>query len=315
MMADTPTPIFILSLPRSGSTLTQSVIAAHARVATVSEPWLLLPFVYALRSPGVIAEYSHRSLVTAMEDFCAALPEGRADYEAEVREFALRLYARAMPRDTQPAATHFLDKTPRYCLIAEELLRIFPQAKFIFLWRNPLAILASMFGKDSKWRTYRYQVDLFKGMDNLIRTFEMNRDRVCAIQYEQLVTQPEATCRQMFDYLDLPFDPQVLADFKDVDLPGRMGDKEGTEAYDAVDTRSVDKWKSVLHNALRKRWAAGYLDWLGPDALKLMGYDMDTLRRELDQSPTSHQRLISDAARIVRFGWTGPEPRRVLVDR
>src|SRR5690606_14968727 len=133
---------------------------AHSQVATVSEPWLLLPFVYALRSPGAVAEYSHRSLVTAMDDFCAALPNGRADYEAEVRMLALRLYARVTP----PGATHFLDKTPRYCLIAEELLRIFPDAKFIFLWRNPLAILASMFGKDSKWRTYRYQVDLFKGM-------------------------------------------------------------------------------------------------------------------------------------------------------
>lgn len=310
-MADAPTPIFILSLPRSGSTLTQSVIAAHGQVATVSEPWLLLPFVYALRSPGVIAEYSHRSLVTAMEDFTAALPHGLADYEAEVRELAVRLYARVTP----PGGTHFLDKTPRYCLIAEELLRIFPDAKFIFLWRNPLAIIASMFGKESKWRTYRYQVDLFKGMDNLIRSYESNRGRVFALRYEDLVTRPEDMCRAMFDYLGLPFDSDVLAKFKSVDLAGRMGDKEGTENYDTVDTRSVDKWKGVLNNALRKRWARGYIEWLGPDALKLMGYDLDDLRRQLDDVPTTHARLVSDAARVLRFGWTGPEPRRVLVDR
>ena len=42
-------PIFIFSITRSGSTLLQRVIAAHEGVATVSEPWVLLPYLYTLR--------------------------------------------------------------------------------------------------------------------------------------------------------------------------------------------------------------------------------------------------------------------------
>jgi hypothetical protein len=49
-------PIFIFSVSRSGSTLVQRVIAAHNGVATVSEPWILLPYLYTSRSRGVTTE-------------------------------------------------------------------------------------------------------------------------------------------------------------------------------------------------------------------------------------------------------------------
>ncbi|MBA3701438.1 MAG: sulfotransferase [Rubrobacteraceae bacterium] len=44
------TPLFLLSLPRSGSTLAQRFLAAHDAIATASEPWILLPYFYTLRA-------------------------------------------------------------------------------------------------------------------------------------------------------------------------------------------------------------------------------------------------------------------------
>src|SRR5688500_15750036 len=64
-----PTPLFLLSLPRSGSTLAQRILAAHEAIATASEPWILLPYLYTLRERGAYAEYNHRVLVRAVEDF------------------------------------------------------------------------------------------------------------------------------------------------------------------------------------------------------------------------------------------------------
>src|ERR1700679_3213910 len=100
-------PIFLLSISRTGSTLIQRIVGAHEGVATVSEPWLLLPHAYTLRPAGIDAEYVHPLLVAAIEDFSAELPRGREDYLEEMRDFALRLYAKA----AGDAATHFLDKT------------------------------------------------------------------------------------------------------------------------------------------------------------------------------------------------------------
>src|SRR5262249_20278294 len=68
------TPILLLSLPRSGSTLVQRVLAAHPGVATASEPWLLLPLLLPLRddvpAPGGWQPRVH----SALEDFARMLP-------------------------------------------------------------------------------------------------------------------------------------------------------------------------------------------------------------------------------------------------
>jgi hypothetical protein len=62
--------IFVFSLPRTGSTLLQRIIATQPDVATASEPWILIPYLYTLRENGVYAEYGHRMMVRAVEDFC-----------------------------------------------------------------------------------------------------------------------------------------------------------------------------------------------------------------------------------------------------
>ena len=119
-------------------TLVQRIIAAHAGVATVAEPWVLLPHAYTFRREGIDAEYPHATMVDAIEDFAAQLPRGVVDYREELHDYVLRLYEKAAGSD----ARYFLDKSPYY-FVAEEVMRIFPEGKFIFLWRNPFSIAAS----------------------------------------------------------------------------------------------------------------------------------------------------------------------------
>ena len=122
-------PAFIFALPRSGSTLTQRILASHKDIATVTEPHILLYYIYSLKDRGVYSRYNHQSLVWAIQDFCNELPNGVEDYLAELRTFVLRLYARA----TNNKAKYFLDKTPKYSLVVNDIIHIFPDAKFIFL--------------------------------------------------------------------------------------------------------------------------------------------------------------------------------------
>src|SRR5690349_14306880 len=107
-LAEAPTPVFVFSITRSGSTLVQRVIGSYPGVATTSEPWLLIPLLYTLRRRGVVAEYTHELAVEAIEDFCKQLPHGTEDYRGELRRFVLRLYAAAAGEGTR----YFLDKTP-----------------------------------------------------------------------------------------------------------------------------------------------------------------------------------------------------------
>ena len=294
-------PIFLFSLPRSGSTLAQRILGAHQDIATSSEPWILLPFIYMLRGKRAWAEYDHRLATDAIEDFYKQMPGAQADYLHEIRECVLRLYAKAAPGKER----YFLDKTPRYHLIASEVRRMFPDAKYVFLWRNPLAMLGSyidFFGQ-GKWNLYAYEIDLFRGLDNLISVYKESKDNVYALRYEDLVNNSAESVEKLVAYLELPYDPKVLESFSQVKLEGRLGDYKGSKSYGAISREPLEKWKLFLGNPLRKRWALNYIEWIGSDRLAVMGYSLEALRKELNSIPLSSNNLISDAIRMTYGRW------------
>lgn len=289
-------PIFLFSISRSGSTLVQRIIAAHDGVATVSEPWLLLPHAYTLRQQGVDAEYVHPLLVTAIEDFCEKLPRGSDDYLAELREFALRLYEKAAGE----GAEYFLDKTPPYCLIADEIMRLFPEGKFVFLWRNPLSVIASLIETWGPWRPTFMSSDLFTGLPRLVAAYAAQCERVHAAKFEDLSGGDENEWRALMAYLGIEFDPDALVDFAAVELNGRMGDPTGRKKYSALSSEPQEKWKTALANPVRREWCRRYLRFLGPDRLAVMGYDHDQLIRELGSLPISMEGVASDLWESVK---------------
>jgi Sulfotransferase family len=128
--------VFILSAPRSGSTLLGAMLANHPRVLCPPEPWLLLP-LSALRSPTakIVAAYDH--------GFARAAWNERVQdqlLDESVRAFALAAYNSWL---NQAGREILVDKTPRYYHLLPWLERLFPRAFKIWLQRNPLDVLSS----------------------------------------------------------------------------------------------------------------------------------------------------------------------------
>lgn len=291
----TVTPVFLLSLPRSGSTLVQRVLAAHEGVATAPEPWIVLPQVYALRDGGAYAEYGHALAARAIRDFASRLDGGEERYWAEVRGFVERLHGAAAAPDDR----WFVDKTPRYHFVADDLFRIFPDAHFVVLWRHPLAVVASTvetWGR-GRWMVERWRVDLFDGLDHLVRAFQAHEGRSHAVRFEDLLARPSETWPALFDHLGIPFEPASLARFSGVDVEARMGDPTGRKSYETLSTEPLERWKRAITSPLRRRWCRDYLRWIGEERLSVMGYSLDELIRELEEIPTSVGSLGSDVAR------------------
>ena len=292
------TPIFLLSLPRSGSTLVQRILAMQPEVATTSEPWILLPFLYTLRDRGAYANYSHVNAVTAIEDLYGEFPNGQEDYLQDMRNFVLNLYMKTSSYNDQK---YFLDKTPRYHLIVEEIMRMFPDGKFIFLWRNPLAVVASIMHSlaEGKWILYSFNIDLFTGIENLINAYEKHSSRVCSIRYENVLTRPVVEFERVCSYLDLSFDPVSLSDFSTVKLRGRYGDPTGVKYYQSLSKAPLNKWKDIINNPIRRLWCQRYLCWIGQERLAVMGYDLNELLAELKNVPQSLHFIGSDIVNII----------------
>lgn len=299
-------PIFLFSLPRSGSTFVQRVLATHPAIATTNEPWMLLPLVYAMRVEGSYAEYDHRGAQSALARFAGGLPGGLEEFRAALARLVLELYRRH-GRDRP----YFLDKTPRYSLIVGDLIEMFQQAKFVFLWRNPLAVAASIITTwgNGYWNLYKYNVDLYVGMARLIAARAARPELGVAVRYEDLVKQDEEAWSRLFAELELPFDADALRRFAEVDLQGEMGDP-ARDRYRAPSPEPLEKWKGVLGSPVRKAWCRRYLDWLGRDRLAVMGYDLTQLQAELDRIPAHFRTIPSDLATLTYgLGYTALEAR------
>jgi hypothetical protein len=287
------TPILLLSLPRSGSTLVQRILGAHDGVATASEPWLLLPLLLPLRddipAPGGWQPRIHE----ALSDFSRTLPDGVGSYERSVGDAARTIYEEAAG-----GAQFYLDKTPPYFLVIDEIARTLPEARIVVLWRNPLAVLSSVVETfcEGRWRPQDYPTSLFGGLTRLVDGVRRHGERIHTVRYEDLIDGSEGEWRRLAEFIGIEFDPTSLARFPQVELDGAMGDPVGTRAYSRLEQGPTEKWRETISNPVRRLWAQRYLDWIGAERLEVMGYNHARLSAELGDTRMSFARAGTDAS-------------------
>ena len=140
-------PVFIVSSPRSGSTLLFETLARAPGVYTIgSESHVLIETIPGLGLP-------ERGYASNRLDAADATP-------ATARELRSRFLGRLRDRDERPPAAtpvRMLEKTPKNSLRVPFLARAFPEARFVFLYRDPRQVLASMIEAwlSGKFQTYR----------------------------------------------------------------------------------------------------------------------------------------------------------------
>jgi Sulfotransferase family len=291
-MRETVQPIFVLSLPRSGSTLLQRVLSTYPQIATSAEPWLLLPLLSPLEAGIPVTTGWQRSVDEAFRAFVTELPRGEDDYLEALRPLVRQLYARAAGEGSR----YFLDKTPPYHWIAERIFRLFPDAKFIFLWRHPLSVVSSVIETfaGGRWRPDDFRGTLFDGPRNLVAAYEAHAGQALAVRYEDLVGGEPEAWQRLAEYLDLDFVPDSLSGFTDVRFEGRHGDPVGVHRYSRVSREPVEKWRQTLRSPVRRFWCERYLAWLGESRLATMGYDLDAMLGDLDRLPSDRRRGAAD---------------------
>ena len=226
-----PSPIFILGLPRSGSTLLEQILATHTQVEGTSE----LPYA------GRLATSLNRNR-----------PDG-VNYPEATRELKQQNLA-AMGRDylararihRRAGAPRFIDKMPNNFPTVGLIALMLPNAKVIDARRHPLDACLSnyrqLFAKGQNF-TYdlteigEYYLEYQRLMDHW---HEILPGRVLTVQYEDVVADFEPQVRRLLDFCGLPWQDACLR-FYESERPVRTPSSE--QVRQPIYDRSVGHWR------------------------------------------------------------------------
>ncbi len=218
------TPIFVIGMPRSGTTLAERILCSHALVDAVGETDL---FGGAMRSA---AEASADQLNVA---------EIGADYLRRVRGLA---GAAAAPR--------LVDKLPSNFLWAGFIHRALPNARIICMRRSAMDVCVSnylqYFSNNSLNHGYVFDLadtaNYYAAFDRLIAHWRevLPPTRFIELQYEHLVADQEGESRRLLAFCGLDWDPQCLAFHE---APGAVRTASAAQVRKPLYKTAVGRWK------------------------------------------------------------------------
>jgi len=268
------------------------------RVTSPAEPWLILSHIFVRHPEGACSIFGHETSAVAVNDFVQTMDGGESAYDKLFKQFALGCYGAAIKNGTD----YFVDKTPRNALVLKEIVQLFPRSRYIFLWRNPISIIASMIETfdSGRWNIDRYNADLFIGLPNLVEASALPLSHKSIVNYESLVEAPVETLQRVSVDLDVDFNitGESLKNINNVVPQGRMGDPTFGQ-YQTISTEPVSKWLRSLASPIRKAWVRDYLHWLGEARLLSMGYSLESLDEQISS-------IRSDPAMLLRDCFWGP---------
>jgi tetratricopeptide (TPR) repeat protein len=233
-------PIFIVGLPRSGSTLIEQILSSHSQVEGTME---------LADIPRLVQELQGREHIDSTPRYPGMLAELAAQEFTRLGEKYLsdtRVYRKGLPR--------FVDKMPNNFRHLGLIHLILPNAKIIDARRDPLACCFSNYKQlfasgqqftysfDDIARYYRMYVDLMAHWDAVLP------GRILRIQHEDVVDDLEANVRRILEFCDLEFEPGCVEFYK---TERTVHSASSEQVRRPIYRDGVDQWRH-------------YEPWLGP---------------------------------------------------
>ena len=235
-----PDPIFILGLPRSGSTLLEQILASHSRVDGTQE---------LAEIPRIVLDLQGRDPDLDNPRYPAVLADMTAD---DFRQLGQRYLAET--RVYRTGAPLFIDKNPNNFRHIGVIQLMLPNARIIDARRDPMSCcfsnLKQLFANGQEFtysvddiaRYYRTYLELMQHWDAALP------GRVLRVQHEDVVADLEGSVRRLLDYCGLAFEPACL-DFHKTERSIRTPSSE--QVRQPIFRDGLDQWTK-------------YEPWLGP---------------------------------------------------
>lgn len=279
--------LFVISSPRSGSTMLERMLESHSQIAGGPEPHLLTPLAHlGVWDKVDKAPYDHVLAAESQKLFVDQLPGKEQDYWDACRAYCDVLYGRFLESHGGEVC---LDKTPAYALVLPFIAKVFPDAKYVVLTRHPLATFSSYANSffDGDYETAQNFNPLLNRYVPAIAAFLRQQDVPgLHVRYEDLVADPEAWMERISSYVGVPYEPETVnyGDRAGGERAG-LGDPIGVQQHKRPSTASLHKWVDELKADDAKRtMMEGVIASLDPVDLETLGYPLDTLWQPLHEA-------------------------------
>jgi hypothetical protein len=252
--SESEVPVFIVGMPRSGTTLIEQIIASHPEASGAGE----------LQEIDRIAKrICPASDLTQYQGICGAnLTRSMLNEQADS-------YLKVL-RKTRESASRITDKMPDNYFYLGLITMLFPRARIIHMIRNPLDSCLSCYFQcfnelawsfDLEWlgKRYRFYREVMAYWRRVLPA-----GRILDVYYEQLIEDPETQSRRIVEHCGLAWDPGCL---------------EFNKAQRAVNTASMWQVRQPIYRSSTRRWE-NYAPHLGELAKALGEYleeDQETL--------------------------------------
>lgn len=223
-------PVFVVGLPRTGTTLCERIISSHSEVETLGET-LFFQMILRRESGVQSTQPISREMIEALLD-----KEPAAIAKGYMEQVAYRLHDKA----------YFIDKLPFNILYLGFFAKAFPKGKIVYLHRNPMDACFAMYKQIFTW-AYKFSYSLedlaqyYVAFERLVTHWKaVLGDRIVEVKYEDLVDDTEQQTRQLLSSLDMPFE-QACLDFDQNRAPSATA--SSVQIREKAHKNSVDKWR------------------------------------------------------------------------
>ena len=300
--------LFVISSPRSGSTMLERMLESHSMIKGGPESHLLTPLAHL----GVWAKvdkapYDHVLAAASQKLFVDGLPNKDQDYWAACRAYCDVLYGRFMEGSGKSIC---LDKTPAYGLILPFMAKVFPDSTYVALTRHPLATFSSYANSffDGDYQTAQnFNPILNRYVPAMAAFLRQKEVPFIHVRYEDLVKDPETGMGKIYEHIGVPFEKETI-DYGDRGPSGRadkgLGDPIGVKQHSRPTTASVKKWvEDLAADPAKEKLMREIIAQLDPNDLETCGYPFDSIWKPFDNhggKPVQQKRPPMDRYRLQR---------------
>ena len=220
-------PIFIVGLPRTGTTLTERIISSHSQVESADESFFMQLAIQRVSGIGARQGMSPTTISAAAGKDIGLIAQ------AYMRAMNYRLSGKPM----------FIDKLPENVLYLGFMAKAFPAARLVLLNRNPMDACFALY-KQSFFK-FAYTLEnlgrYYVAYDRLRSHWrKVLADRLIEVDYESLVADQEGQTRTLLDKVGLEFESACLR-FDENEASSATA--SSVQVREKIHSRSIGKWK------------------------------------------------------------------------